>query len=544
MTRLQKGLLISLAGVLGIMVTVLVLEVVQPGDYQGLRGLFGITEVSVPDDSLVSDVTGPSPTTPTPPPTLPDEVPMLREEPNSENPPLFIPPLAGLTQAESAARIYANIGDIIRLGNFDWRVLDRQGAIALVISESAILWLPYHNDPGEVTWATSSIRRELNTSFFDSFHQNDRQRILETPLSTAPNPWFGTGGGEATVDRVFLLSIDETVRYFGDSGLLGSRTAPQDWQDTTAWYIDDAFNSLRQTGDVMWWLRSPGFNAHRVAAVSPLGLVSIRGDVSPTMQAGVRPAMWVHLGTDAPAVSPPVLPSPPSAALPAPSPPILPPRPDEGILRVGDEINFGGHDFVVLDVRGQSALILMENIVLFRPFHFLTENITWEESSIRNFLNNEFLLTFTQSEVDRLIWTNFNRNEIENLDNPWYGTSGGRDDYDLVFLLCIEQVLRYFGDSGLVEVGRNPAARNAVWPNFGAHIWGVHDVFSGGIHNDVLERRMALDNNNRPHGWWLRNPGFYSTDAAFIEATGALNINGMEVSAVNIGVRPAMWITF
>ena len=532
MTRLQKSLLFSLTAVLCILLTVLVLEIVQPGGYQGIRGLFGVAEIS---EDLVEvetpETPTPPPITPTPPPSMPGEEHMPREDIEAESPPPDLPALVGITQAESASQIFANTGDVIRFGNFDWRVLDRQGAVALVISESVILRQPYHESLGEVTWASSSIRYVLNTAFFDSFHQNDRQRILDTPVTTSSNPWFGTSGGETTIDRLFLLSIEETVRFFGDSGQLGSRTVPQDWQNPDAWYINDEFNGERLAGGVMWWLRSPGSNANRVAAVSPLGMISVRGDMSPSIEAGIRPAMWIHLGVDAP--TPPILPTPPGIT-PTPAPPVLPPHPDAGILRVGDEYTFGGHDFLVLDVRGREALILMKNITIFQRYHFPTENVNWQDSSIRAFLNNEFLSTFTQAEVNRLLWANFEKNEIETLDNPWFGTYGGRDDYDLVFLLCIEQVLRYLGDSGFVEIGTNPAMRTAMWPNIGIHLWGVHDGYD----------RVAYDLDGFPQSWWLRNPGFYPTDAAFIEATGAINIIGAEISSTNIGIRPAMWITF
>ena len=573
MTKLQKGLLISLASLLGILITVLALEVVQPGGYQGLRGLFGTEDVS--DSMAVENSETPElpSVTPSPPPSeaavveipdqptvLPDEEPMPREDPDVDEPPHYFPKIADISQAESAAQIFANTGGVIRFGDFDWRVLDRQGSLGLVISEHVILWLPYHDEPEEVTWATSSVRQELNWYFFQSFHPNDRERIVETPITTANNPWFGTSGGETTVDRIFLLSIEETVHFFGDSGMLGSRTVPQDWRDINAWHVDDRYNINRQASsvgqtNVMWWLRSPGFYLTRVAAVSTIGLISVRGDMSPTVPAGVRPAMWVDFGVVAPDPASPVLPMPPIAILPTPTPPIaslptptppaLPLPPDAGILRVGGEITFGGFEFVVLEVRGREALIITNNIIMLRPYHNPAQGVTWQESTIRAYLNNEFLLTnFSQAEVNRMLWSNFARNEVNTNDNPWFGTSGGRDGYDLVFLLCIEQVLRYFGDSGFVEAGINPAARNAVWPNFGAHLWGVHDAYSGNIHADVLNRRMAVDLNNNPRRWWLRNPGFYPTDAVFVDADGTLNINGTTVSFHDIGVRPAMWITF
>ena len=542
MTRLQKGLLFSLASVLGILITVLVLEVAQPGGYRGLRGLFGSEDVSGPTVVDTPETSLPPLVIATPPPSLPGEVHMPREDAEAESSSPEIPDLVGVVQNESAANIFADSGDVIRFGNFDWRVLERQGSLALVISDDVILWMPYHDSLGEVTWATSSVRNELNTTFFESFHPNDRGRIIGTPVTTSSNPWFGTSGGEATMDKIFLLSIEETVRFFGDSGKLGSKTPPQDWQDPSAWYIDDEFNSNRLSGGVMWWLRSPGFISQRVAAVSTTGLLSVRGDLNPTLPAGVRPAMWVDLGTHVADPSPPVLPTPPDGTLPTPA---LPLPPDAGILRVGDVIIFGGFEFVVLDVQEREALILSKNIILYNHYHSRREDATWRESTIRDFLNNRFLLeNFIQSEINRIVWSNFEKNEIENLDNLWFGTSGGEDGYDLVFLLCIQQVLRYFGDSGFVEAGINPAARNAVWPQFGAYLWGVHDQFSGSIHDDVLNRRMATDRQGDTGRWWLRNPGFYPTDAVFVDADGSLNINGTAVWFQDIGIRPAMWIRF
>ena len=136
MTRLQKSLVFSLAGVLCLLVTILVLEVVQPGGYQGLRGLFDTAEVAVPIET--PEITAPpqATPTPTPPPSLPDEEYMPRED--IDGLPPYLPPFVGVTQAESAAQIFANTGDVIRFGNFDWRVLERQGTIALVISENIV----------------------------------------------------------------------------------------------------------------------------------------------------------------------------------------------------------------------------------------------------------------------------------------------------------------------------------------------------------------------------------------------------------------------
>lgn len=88
--------------------------------------------------------------------------------------------------------------------------------------------MAYHHEFVDVTWETSSIRQYLNGDFFNNFSQADRARIRETYVINNDNPWTfdgmgNTPGGANTTDRIFLLSIDEVLRYFGDSGILNSR---------------------------------------------------------------------------------------------------------------------------------------------------------------------------------------------------------------------------------------------------------------------------------------------------------------------------------
>ena len=51
-----------------------------------------------------------------------------------------------------------------------------------------------------------------------------KQQSPKRATANPNNPWYGTSGGNATTDKVFLLSLDEVVKYFGDSGdLLNKR---------------------------------------------------------------------------------------------------------------------------------------------------------------------------------------------------------------------------------------------------------------------------------------------------------------------------------
>ena len=193
------------------------------------------------------------------------------------------------------------IGDIISFGDYDWRVLDVEGDYALIITENIISYQWYHrgtfeNPTWETRWETSEMREYLNTTFFNTFSTADRTRIRETTVINNWNPWFYIYGGNDTTDRIFLLSIEEVVQYFGDSGQLANRPKGALW-------ITDEYSEARIARDAAgsaswWWLRSPGNHRSTAARVSNRGYLFMIGYSvysSWGIGNGVRPALWLNL---------------------------------------------------------------------------------------------------------------------------------------------------------------------------------------------------------------------------------------------------------
>jgi hypothetical protein len=123
-----------------------------------------------------------------------------------------------------------------------------------------------------------------------------------TTISNEGNQWDGTPGGDDTDDYIFLLSIAEVVRYFGDSGQLDNRPTHPYTFDGYASFISDDFNEARATryaeiGWVGWWLRSPSFGTEytRPANVDDYGQLHLKGELPPYDIGGVRPALWLNL---------------------------------------------------------------------------------------------------------------------------------------------------------------------------------------------------------------------------------------------------------
>ncbi len=197
----------------------------------------------------------------------------------------------------------------VRFGPYSWQILREDADSALIITDEITdIGIPYHNTLEAVTWSTSSIRKWLNTTFYNRFSQDEQNRLLTQNASAEPNNWYGTQAGDNTEDRVSLLSIPEAVFYFGDSGSLSQRPDSL-WQDPDSGRscaIDDTFNTARRAlykgAEAWWWLRSPGADTTKAAYVNPNGVIFLSGELAfddggsnrGAVRPGVRPVVRIR----------------------------------------------------------------------------------------------------------------------------------------------------------------------------------------------------------------------------------------------------------
>lgn len=164
--------------------------------------------------------------------------------------------------------------------------------------------------------------------------------------------------------------------------------------------------------------------------------------------------------------------------------------------KVGDEIYFGTQNgqyiwWKVLRTQDRMAFIISSYNICTMPYHHSGGKITWENCTLREWLNNDFISGyFTPAEQSRIIPCKLN-----NDNNPEYKTPGGIPTTDKVFLLSIHEA-------------------KTIFPNDQARANGS--------------------------GWWLRSPGLPS-NAACVDNDGEVATIGNRVDG-NYGVRPAMWI--
>jgi len=188
----------------------------------------------------------------------------------------------------------------VTIAGIDWVILDVQGKKVLLIAEKVLEKRPYHQyRRNDITWESCTLRRYLNDEFYNKLGVV-KDAVAETRNSNPNNLWYGTNGGNVTIDKVFLLSLDELVKYFGDSGKFRSKSTDGEVYDehNVARIAKDSRGEAR-----MWWLRSPGehmFNfkdgfGSGAAGVKYGGAVDVYGNGVDYDDSYIRPALWLNL---------------------------------------------------------------------------------------------------------------------------------------------------------------------------------------------------------------------------------------------------------
>ena len=185
-----------------------------------------------------------------------------------------------------------SVGDYIEFGEHEWQILYIEEDRMLLISRHILSIRQFDETQRSVNWERSCLRHWLNDDFYLGFSEDQQERIVLTHLPNSQNPWFDSDSGWDTYDKIFALSAEEVVRYFGDSGELEEKLG-------SGHFIDDEFNYGRRAyhdryGYMHWFTRTMGFNNTVVVVVTADGRIFMFGG-SDYMFAGVRPAMWIFL---------------------------------------------------------------------------------------------------------------------------------------------------------------------------------------------------------------------------------------------------------
>ena len=167
-------------------------------------------------------------------------------------------------------------------------------------------------------------------------------------------------------------------------------------------------------------------------------------------------------------------------------------------------------EWIVLATEKNRSLILSRYVLDRKPYNSVNSDATWEASTLRTWLNEDFLNTaFSEEELKRIPTVTVSAEK-----NPKYSADTGNSTQDQVFLLSIQEVNKY---SHLLLAVRQSQAT-------------VYAMSQGGSFSDCRT------------WWWLRSPA--STNyASYVRTDGYVSYYGTSVSVESVGVRPAMWVS-
>ena len=358
------------------------------------------------------------------------------------------------------------------------------------------------------------------------------------------NPEYGTEGGNDTTDKVYLLSLDEVKNLSYGFGSHNSTSATRVAVNTayTAGGGEIRSEYMNSAGKVdYWWLRSSGDCSDGASCVDSGGYVDADGGCVSNNSYGVRPALHLNLKASSDAVSV----SGWSYAGTVPSDDVA----EWDCIWFGnywqEDTNGDGKadkndkktpiKWRVLSVDGDDVFLMADKNLDCQRYNDTYTDVTWETCTMRSWLNgygaesnrdgkdysgNNFLNNaFSVEEQSAIKTTN-----VVNHDNPEYGTEGGNDTTDKVYLLSLDEVknLSYgFGSHNSTSATR--VAVNTAYTAGGGEI-----------------RSEYMNSAGKVDYWWLRSSGDCSDGASCVDSGGYVDADGGCVSNNSYGVRPAL----
>lgn len=164
---------------------------------------------------------------------------------------------------------------------------------------------------------------------------------------------------------------------------------------------------------------------------------------------------------------------------------------------------------VIARDRDNHALLLSRYCLDALPYNEDGGDVTWEDSSIRAWLNGEFLESAFGGDPNGFICTA----ECKTKDGR-SGTDGGENTTDRIFLLAVDEVTQYFPKE---------SSRRAPVTEY------------------AKEQGAEYDKNGNGW-WWLRTPGKTQDMAAGVHTAGGVNYDGRDVDRTDLCIRPALWL--
>ncbi len=205
-------------------------------------------------------------------------------------------------------------------------------------------------------------------------------------------------------------------------------------------------------------------------------------------------------------------------------------------VKQGDIIRFGTYEqdgdftngpenieWIVLAKSKKHLFVVSRYALDSLPYNLNQDGVTWENCTLRKWLNKKFYKAAFNKTERSLI----SKVKIKNEDNDSYGTDGGNDTKDKVFLMSNSEVKKY-----MEKLSKLPEFENVPFTRCRSTDYAGDEGLTTFLYG-------CCD-------WWTRTPGEYSNRASFVDSRGCIDKEGYGQHYYGwddfFGVRPAMYI--
>ena len=179
---------------------------------------------------------------------------------------------------------------------------------------------------------------------------------------------------------------------------------------------------------------------------------------------------------------------------------------------------------------GKSALLLCKNLVEKRKYNSKDESVTWENCSLRKWLNGDFLKSAFSDDEKKLIL----KSTVINEDNEEMETDGGNDTEDQVFIPSYSEFKKY-------------AEENIR----GGYTGSSSVTYIGGDFGSYWLRTVGRDGEDTDFSDWdeedwedYEEEDYQEGYAVYVSKyDGRANLEGSGVAYASMGVRPMIRIS-
>lgn len=190
----------------------------------------------------------------------------------------------------------------------DWVIVDKKENAVLLVTDKIIESLPFSpaQDLSYITitsdelqqcdWETSDIRKWLNHDFAEHAFTDEEYAAIQTTTVLVTGDDLLETKEEKTKDRIFLLSAEELLAYFGEGEDENRNHVSIEAENGLSWGVLTPYAMKREMNTefgICSWTRSSTIDGtSRISFEEETGEFYWAGeDVSTYL--GIRPAMWV-----------------------------------------------------------------------------------------------------------------------------------------------------------------------------------------------------------------------------------------------------------